>query len=304
MRFAAMILLFNTEKFILRTIENCAPHVEKIFVGYSKLPWNAYNKSARENFANTANKEILLQSKYFDKIELVEGEWATDEEQRNAILKKARQQGFDYMIFQDADEFYLGKDYIQNLTDIESNPDHMIYQTPWINFWKTLDHVTVSREHLGRKNTIYTTCSAFAMNLKKEPGTQLTFARTFPTTDIFRLRGVCYHLSYVLSDQEAYAKIGTWGHSHQVKKNWYKRKWLAWTEQTKNINPLGAYEWVGTTNYKGILPEQLRDFDMPHHAHVPLSKYENVQSVVFDWMEINKYKLKKKARRLISILSR
>lgn len=293
MKFAVMILMFNAEKFILRTIENCGPFVDKIFVGYSKVPWNAYNKNARIEFVNQSNVELLKESKFYNKLEIVEGIWDTDEGQRNAILKCARDQGFDYMIFQDADEFYLPEDFQKNLQAISNHPGYMLYQTPWINFWKNLNYVTVCREHNGEKNTIFSTCSAFAMNLKKNPETQLTFARIFPTNDIYQLSGICFHLSYVLSDKEVYAKINTWGHSHQVTKNWYKWKWLSWTEQTQNIHPLGPGEWVRAIKYEGELPKELHGFPVPEQVTIPLQWADKWRSAFFDTAAIMTNKLKK-----------
>ena len=58
-RFAVMILLFNADKFILRTIDNCGPFVEKVFVSYSPVPWTAYNPNARKHIKNKSNKGVL-----------------------------------------------------------------------------------------------------------------------------------------------------------------------------------------------------------------------------------------------------
>lgn len=282
MRFASMLLLFNADRTIVQAIDNGGGFVEKIFVGYSKFPWTAYNSGSREKFKNRSSVDILKRSRYYDKIELVEGIWDSDEGQRNEIVGRARHQGFDYLVFQDADEFYSPEDWKKNLELIRLNPNFMIYQTPWINFWRSLDYVLVSKEHLGTKNTIYTTCSAFAMSLKQEPETKLTFARIFPTKSIFRLTGVCFHLSYVLSDEEVFTKINTWGHSHQVKKNWFKWKWLAWHPGKRNIHPINSIEWVEAIPFTGMLPAELQNFENPTHVSIQLTWYDRLHEGLHD----------------------
>ncbi len=136
-RFAVQILFFDCEQFILRTIANCAPFVEKIFITYSPEPWSAYNKNARDLFKNPSNPEILKQSPHFGKVELIEGIWDTEEEQRNDCLKKAKEQGFDYLIIQDADEFYLPEEYEKNIQGIATFPNYNYYRNPWYFFWKS-----------------------------------------------------------------------------------------------------------------------------------------------------------------------
>lgn len=287
-----MMLLFNADRTIVRALDNGGEYVEKIFVGYSPFPWNAYNSQAREKFRNSSSKEILKKSKYYSKIEIVEGVWDSDEGQRNEIVTKARAQGFDYLIFQDADEFYLPEGWRANLEGIRKHPDAMLYQTPWINFWKQLDFVIESREHMGNRNTTVTTCEAFAMNLKKNPETKLSFARIFPTNDRYRLPGLCYHLSYVMSDEEMYSKIGTWGHSHQVGKNWYKWKWLGWDETTRNINPIDSVEWVKAVRFNGEYPKELVDFERPSQQFVSRSMRESFFMKCSDFVTMLYYQAK------------
>lgn len=292
-RFASMVLLFNSDKTIVQAIDNGGAYVEKIFVGYSEFPWFAYNPKSRQEFKNSSSPDVLKKSKFFDKIELVTGDWKSDEDQRNEIVQRARAQGFDYLIFQDADELYTHEGWILNLRGIQENPNHMIYQTPWINFWRNLQFVLVSREHLGVKNTIYTTCSAFAMNLKLNPETKLTFARIFPTENIFRLEGLCFHLSYVLSDYEVFTKIGTWGHAHQVNKNWFRWKWLAWHPGKRNLNPFSSVEWPRAVPYTGPLPPELKEFVNPRHVSIQLSWCDRLHERLHDAGQWVLYYLKK-----------
>jgi uncharacterized protein (UPF0335 family) len=262
-KFALHVLMWNCDKFILRMIENCGPYVEKIYVAYSTNVWS-YNPKAKNIFHNSTKKNILENSKYFEKIEIIEGEWETEVEQRNACLQKAKDEGFDFLIIHDADEFYKNADYQNNFKEIIQNPDFDIYQMPWCTFWKSLEYIieTKSGEFIdGYQN--------FAINCKKD----ILFNRARGTNakSVFKLSGVCFHLSYVNSDDEIYSKINTWGHSSEFnREKWFKNKWLKWNENTKDLHPLLRGLWVKAVKYQGTLPEVLCGFENPeYHLYQP-----------------------------------
>ena len=252
-KFAAHVLLFDTQKWILRMIENCGPFVEKIYVAYSELPWT-YNPNARINFKNTANPTILSHSKYFDKIELVQGIWDRDEDQRNACLDKAKSDGMDFLIIHDADEFYKHNDYNRMIEQITHNPDYDFYKTPWYVFWKSFDYILE-----GENGSTVIGFPEVAINCKRD--VRFVRARTPNSQHYFLLDALCYHGSYVLTDNEMYRKIHTWGHAHQFdQKAWYCNKWLGWTESTKDLHPIYPSVLKRAVKFVGSLPEVLSDF--------------------------------------------
>ena len=72
---------------------------------------------------------------------------------------------------------------------------------------------------------------------------------------------LCYHASFVLSNEECWNKINTWGHTHQFKlKRWYKQKWLKWNIDTINLHPVTPKAWSQAIQYNGTLPEVLSEF--------------------------------------------
>ncbi len=292
LRFASQILFFNCDQFILRTIANCAPFVERIFILYSPEPWNAYNKEAPKHFPNRSNPALLKLSPYFQKIQLVEGVWESEEEQREDCRLIAQRQGFDFLIVQDADEFYTAEDYQKNLALMRANPGYEVYQTPWINFWKSVGYALVHRHHLGVENTIYGTCPLFAINLKMPVHFE---SRRVPRAakSVFRLPGVCLHLSYVFSDLDLFTKIGTWGHAHQVNKNWFRWKWLAWHPGKRNLNPISSVEWPRAVPYTGPLPPELNEFVNPRHVSIQLSWCDRLHERLDDAGQWVLYYLKK-----------
>lgn len=263
-RFAAHILFFDCEQFILRAIDNCAPFVEKIYIAYSDLPWQ-YNPDARREFRNLSDKGILKQSRHFEKIELVEGEWAYEEEQRNACLERAKADGFDFLIIHDADEFYSFADYRENLRAIEQSPDADLYKTPWYSFWKSLDYILIYKD--GGHLLGY---PEFAVNCRS--GVKFVRARSTDADKVQTLRGTCYHLSYVLTDQQVLRKIGTWGHAHQFDTGkWFREKWFNWQHGDRDLHPVQPGEWKEAVRFTGELPEVLAGFVSPEITFQPAS---------------------------------
>lgn len=292
-RFAVQILYFDCDQFILRTIANCAPHVEKIFISYSPEPWT-YNAEARHKFKNPSDPRIIENSPHRAQVELFEGTWDTEEAQRNAVLDRAKAEGFDYLIVQDADEFFHHEDYERNLAAIRANPDHAFYKTTWIQFWRNTRYAVVCRYsylyRFGRvteklHDTLLSYSMAFAVNLRA--GTRFKRCR-MPTDidDYLVLPGNCYHLSYVLSDEQVFRKIGTYGHARDISRDyWYRTKWKAWRPASRSLHPIGPSVWTKAVPFVGQLPPEIQDLPDPLQTTVPLGFAERAWETLRDGYE-------------------
>lgn len=289
-KYAVQILFYDCDQFILRTIENCAPHVDKIYVTYSPFPW-AYNKEARDKFKNPSKLNIIENSKYRDLVEIIQGDWLTEESQRNEVLDKAKAEGYDYMIVQDADEFFHASDFVANLREIEANPDYAYYRTPWYQFWKSLQYIVICRysnTYRGGKvetsltNTPISYSMAFALNLKTD--VRFKHCRRPTCLDNYHiLSGMCYHLSYVMTDAQVERKIQTYGHSQQIEHSkWLRRKWYGWRPTSKNLHPINPGVWSHAEIFKGELPEVLKDFSVIGQESVRLSFFERMHECLDD----------------------
>jgi len=249
--------MYDCDRFILPAIENCAPFVEKIYIARSDMPWS-YDPAARDRFRNRTSAEILLESPHFKKIELVEGDWPTEEAQRNSCLERARAAGFDYMIIQDADEFYTREAYAENLRGIAENPGYDYYTAPFLGFWKSLKYVLI-----GAGGSNVTGRPPFAVDCRRE--VSFTRARLPQPRKSFDLSGECYHLSFVLSDDEVRGKLGTWAHAHQFdRERWFLRKWLGWNPvYTRNLHPTNPKVWRRAEEFHGAMPPETATLDVP-----------------------------------------
>lgn len=251
MKIASHVLLYNQDKWILQNIANSAPFVDKIYVSWSKLPWN-YNKNARKTFTNQSKPEILDKSPYRDKIVLIKGVWDKDEDQRNACLAAAKADGMDYLLIHDADEFYTTADFKKIVDNIHKNPDFDYYTTPWITFWKNFNNVLAKSS-----GSIISGYPEVALNINS--GNKFIRCRRPSGDKIYQMDALCHHASYVLSDKECWEKINTWGHAHQFNtKKWYDNKWKKWNKNTTNLHPISPKEWHKAVSYDKNLPEVLK----------------------------------------------
>lgn len=252
MKIASHVLLYNQDKWILQNIENAAPYVDKIYIAWSDFSWT-YNKNARKDFKNKTSLEILKKSKYFDKIEIIKGLWDTEEAQRNACVDKAKADGMDYLLIHDADEFYTYQDFEKMVKTIKENPNFDYYRTGWISFWKNFNNIIVKSD--GQKILGY---PEIALNLKRDVKFQR--CRRLNGDKVYVMDVLCYHASYILSDNECWEKINTWGHSHQFDtKKWFDTKWKKWDKNSRDLHPITPSDWHKTEDFKGILPEVLNN---------------------------------------------
>lgn len=289
LRVCAQILYFDCDDLILRAITNCAPFVEAIFVAFSEKPWSKYNSSARLNYRNPSRLEVLNSSPYFEKLVVVQGEWHSEEDQRNQCIDLARKLGFDVMVIQDADEFYTPAAYATNLQEIAKRPGFDYYRNQWICFWKTPKLALVNRYPIHYGNMMYAPSyrrtllgfnACFALNLRR----QVRFRdRRMVSGMWFMVSGICHHLSYVLSDEQLLRKLGTWGHSAQVDAaRWYRTKWKSWRSGCRNLHPIGRIEWVEAVPYDGELPREIADFEPVGQEYEPTVLSERIYSAFLD----------------------
>ena len=128
-----MHLMANVGDMILRTIENCGPHVDAIYVGYSPTLWGYIDHGLK----NQDGPEILKRSRWFGKVRLVEGSWKLDEEERNAVRDAAIRDGMDVLVIQDTDEFY--DDFGGGIVaDISERHECAYYLAESVLLWKNL----------------------------------------------------------------------------------------------------------------------------------------------------------------------
>lgn len=299
MKFGILTLAFYGNNTLERMLANTGGLVDKIYLSHSPVPWNKYNTHARENFTSDFNSERISTFPFANKIHFLEGIWESEESQREQALQQARADGIDFLIIQDADEFYLPEDFMKNLEGIRNNPNYPAYTCPWLKFWKNTGFVMQARKHNGKSKQTVTTCPNFAVNVNY-PGIHFCSKRLINESEnSFMLEGLCLHLCWVLTNEEVFKKISTWGHSHEFDyQKWFKHKWLSWREDTRYIGLFKRSDYLRAVPFKGALPKELDDFELPKQEYRRLSILEKLDCWRLDLKSLIQIELSEKKKQL------
>jgi hypothetical protein len=276
MKIASHVLAYNVTSTLGACIENMAPHIDKIFIAYPSRPWG-YNEQARASHSNPTTMSDVIDAAGSRNVEIVEGDWNTEEETRNTCLQRARAQGFDWMLTQDADEFYTREAWENIRAALARDNGRDCYKTTWYNFWKSAQYVLVNGH-----GDIKGTNACFAIRCKSD----IVFARLRrpSTNEVHTLDCPCYHYGYVRTDEEIRTKISTWAHTADFDvAGWYSCKWQNWQESTRNLNPTHPYAWKQAIRFPLEQPPfALEYFDLPLPPVAQLSSRAVIADLLFD----------------------
>ncbi len=206
MKVAAHVIAYDVNRFINPMLRNVAPWVDKIYVAYPPRPFD-YIPSSREQRRNQTKISDINLLGLPCPVEIVEGDWPKEEQTRNACLDRAKAEGFDWLITQDADEFYPESSWKQLRQALANGSDADCFRTTWYQFWKSSDYVLVLRD-----GSIKTANIGFALRCKPSlrfERRRVTNAATMPILDC-----PCYHYGYALTDQEMLNKVTQWSHAN------------------------------------------------------------------------------------------
>lgn len=283
---------YRNDSLVVRWINNVGKYADQIFLAYPRGCFG-YNEQSRasERFKNNADERLIEASAYANKVNVVRGDWITEEDQRNDLCEKAAAAGCDFLIVQDIDEFFRPEEIDKNLRGITDAPDFLLYKCPWVIFWKNVRFVLENREvvmdhnpqcrFFGR-NTPIEFSTAFCINLRR--GVRFSRARIAPApNDAVRLLpGLCCHLAWVHSDAGVLTKISTWVHSPEVKRQWYRLKWQNWRPESHWISYNNPLAWNRAVPFTGQLPVEILDYDPGYQESRTPSALERIEEAVYD----------------------
>ena len=284
MQIAVHVLSYNVNTFLPLVLKNMHNHVDKIYIAYSHKPFG-YNKKLNDDVRNPTSLNFVQESiKNLNcKVEVIIGEWEKEEQARNECLSKAKTEGFDWFLIQDADEFYTEEGWARIINYLKHNihKEHII--TTWYNFWKSPQFVMTYKDG-GIKGTN----AGFAINCKSN----ITFLRkrVCDVKERVVLDFSCYHYGYVMSNKAMEDKINTWGHTNELfSKKWYKEKWLNWNSETKFLHPVNPDEWISAIYFPLEQPNfasnletfELNNFERPFSSLLNNSVYDAKAKLYF-----------------------
>jgi len=175
----------------------------------------------------------------------------SDEFQRNICLNIIKDKGYEMMLILDPDEFYhlndLKKMFNQaNMLGSQECGQVYVYAK---SFWKGMTYCCgVERFGPVIARVDDKTKFSYIRNLDQDNG---------HTFDFF-----VYHMTAVKTNEQMEEKIKGWSHSHEVVKDWWNKKWLAWNvdRMITNLHPVSPELWPRTVKIdRRELPVVLHD---------------------------------------------
>jgi len=277
MKISLQVLAFNVDRTLNIMLQNASPHVDKIFIAYPKRAWN-YSKDNTKKLNPTKLDYINMELPC--DVDIVHGDWEKDEDTRNELLEISKLERFDWMIIQDADEFYTSESWEILIRSLK-NPVSLMYdcvKTPYFTFWKSPSYVLHHHQE-GIKNGITT----FAVNCRKEQ-IYFLYSRTTTARDVMFLDMPCYHYSYVLDDNECKVKINTWTHAGDLisKTLWYEIKWKRWHETSKFLHPGSPWMWDKAVRFPLPQPSFAIEIRAAQHSQKDLGIFWSCMESIYD----------------------
>jgi len=275
MQIAVHILAYDVDLYINAMLQNVGPWVDKIYIAYPPRPWD-YIPSSRDTRTNPTRLESIDAGEFSHKVEIIKGDWKKEEDTRNACLERAMQDGMDWLIIQDADEFYTEQSWKILRHQLQNKPNVDLFVTTWYNFWKSSYYVIENNY-----GSIKSENAGFAVRCK--PELKFVRARSANSKSTVIIDEPCYHYGYVKSDEEMLAKVTQWGHAHQFDgPRWIRLKWLRWNLWTENIHPVTPPRWRRAVLFPLHQPEFAHQFAIPVEAQRPKPFPLRAQEMIYD----------------------
>jgi hypothetical protein len=276
MQIAAHVLAYNVTRFIQPVLLNMEPFVDKIYVAHSPRPFG-YLPCVRESKSNPTTLNDIRAVGIGPKLEIVEGDWLDEESMRNECFTRAKADGMDWFVTQDADEFYTERGWrdIRQTLMTHGRDDHFV--TTWLNFWKSAQYVL-----LNSKGEMKETNASFAIRCRSNlrfVSRRLTNACRTSVIDC-----PCYHYGYVMNDVEMLDKVSTWSHAHEVRavNQWFRNKWLNWREATRFLHPINPLSWSRAIRFPLEQPEFAAHFTLPVFTEDNLTSGDVLSNSIYD----------------------
>jgi hypothetical protein len=228
--------LYVNQQMLEFSLRNSSIHVNKTYLLCSHSTWNIsdYNWEYDISFINR------MQSTY--RCEFIFGDWPNEHAMRNTGIEIAKNDGFDWLIIQDADEFINDETYHNIKLNMLLHPNVHGLKLPMITFWKDWEHVLVD-DH----NNPAVFNALMAVNLStdshfvdnRNPNDHLQYFTLITDSPVF-------HGSYVLTNEELQRKLSSWGHAKDFDTDaWYNNIWIKWNYDTslENLHPTHPSIW-------------------------------------------------------------
>jgi hypothetical protein len=248
--------------------------LDKVLIMVSDRPWNGETSDNSRMIQHV--KEICAVMPNF---ELVQGNWTTEKDQRNAGLTKLYKEGIDYTFIVDGDEIYH-EGHVRNIMQfVQANPAVAAFHIEWNTFWTKKYYAITPRENF--KPVVLVKTSSFMFIGLRQGTTEITRAgdmvfksstNSYNYTVIPPQVAICYHLSYARTDEAIKRKIETFSHATEIVDGWYENVWKKWTPESENLHPVTPMQYKRAVKYRFVdFPAQLQNLIKRERMSIPCS---------------------------------
>ena len=241
--------VYNQEHFISQWVQNASAYADVVLALFSELPWT-YNPKARKNFKPDSTGKILSELKNrYPKLMVIKDVWEDETAERNRAILEARNLGGRYLLIVDADEFFLADDIKKAMAFIEQNP---------ADCWE-IPHIQLIKQDNWRVETEDDPQYVeFAIDLERVK--KFKAKRKPEAKKIVRIPPEvckCYHYSYLMPYEKLVEKLNSFGHAHQIRRNWFKKVWPKIKPGASSFHPVYPDAWKGVIEVD--TPKEIKD---------------------------------------------
>lgn len=228
---------------LLRSIQETYDLGVRSYISFQKFSWVYKNRKKVDFDWDSAEK--IISDRFGDLVRCIHDSHEKEEQSRTYGAERAKADGYKWLIIQDIDETYPREEYNillnHDLIFDREYRDLPGFKVPWNTYWKNWETVIVDD-------------SGFPIVACPEFGLNLSVCSTFrscraPSVEVRNTyaKGILKHGSYVLTDEQCWEKINTWGHAHQFDtKKWFETIWKQWDlspHTTRNLHPINPPAW-------------------------------------------------------------
>ncbi len=267
--FGAVYCVYDDDMWLTPSLESVYDSCDGIWFLVSDSPWNG---------EPTDNSSTLAKIREFPdpqgKIHLVQGDWKTETDQRNAGLEIVREAGMDYCFVVDADEIFDPASLRRMMEYAASNPYVDYWHVRMITYWKSCYYRVDPIEPCEPVLFLKAGTGSFSdYRRASEDGIHATIPMEV---------GFYHHMSYARTDDLVRQKITTFSHADEMQTGWYENVWLGWDSDHSmvDLHPVypPAYHRAVPQPYEA-LPSVLQHM-VESDSHMADARYSQAQQMI------------------------
>ena len=226
-KIGAVYCVYDASTFLYESVHRIYPLMDKIVFILNTKPW--YGDPVQDEPFNTY-KKILSMKDPDNKFELLTGTWEDETSQRNAGLDLLRGFRIDWCLIIDDDELF-NRSELNGTIKMLDTAQHAAYLIYHQIYWKNRN--TIIEGKFGSFPTFTRTDGHVYFNQDR----MIIVDKPLTWFTISADNIMCYHMSYIRSDQEMLRKVNNFSHAKDIIPDWYEEKWLKWDEDMIDLHP-------------------------------------------------------------------